>query len=549
MILWHSGFTDSGLRKAIENFGISVCSCFSLMYHYKINWCLMIKNSNYNFFLIRSSGCRRVLLCIILLLIASVSGQITQSSLSDSINALLTARGYKDKTAGIIIKDLSNDSILAGINADRRFNPASVSKLITASAGISLLGNGYRFMTLVYADGPFSRDSGILHGDLIIRGGGDPGFTAERLWLLVRHLSNAGIKEISRDLVLDDGFFDDVMTGPGFNEDNSSRAYEAPAAALSASFNTVAVNVLPGSAPGSPAQVHILPGIAGMKIINTAVTAGAGKPAAIQARTEKVNGRTALYVSGSIGADAQSKYTYCKIWETWENFGGAIQELFNETGIRFSGKVRHGAVPDSVFGAAPFYMQESQPLFETIKPMFKVSSNFAAEMLFKTIAAEKAGAPGSWTAGSRIVEKWWVDSGYPGVITVQNGSGMGNGNRISPAQIAFLLQKVWNNKIIMPDFLSALPAAGVDGTLEKRFAGSHLTGKVRAKTGTLNNYGVSSLAGYVLLDNRTCVFAILFNGAGADQFRHWETQQKILEMAFPKSAASDSLKIQRKGLR
>jgi D-alanyl-D-alanine carboxypeptidase/D-alanyl-D-alanine-endopeptidase (penicillin-binding protein 4) len=493
----------------------------------------MIKNNNYRFFLRRVISACPLLCVIILPAFLYAAGTAVVNPLSDSIQALLARRGYKQKTVGIAVRAVNDSQVIADVNGSQRYNPASVSKLITASAALDLLGTGYRFATMAYAGGPVFRDSGVLSGDLYIRGGGDPGFTAERLWLFARQIYNSGIRRIEHDLVLDESFFDNAYVGPGFNEDNSSRAYEAPAAALSASFNTVSVIVSPGNMAGSPVLVNILPAISGIKIHSTGITAKTGGSSDIQVKTEVSNGRTAVFVSGTMSETALAKTAYCKVWETWENFGSVMKGLFEECGITFSGVIRCGTVPDSILAATPLLVFESQPLFETIRPMFKVSSNFAAEMLFKTMAAEKAGAPGTWDSGSKLVEKWWVDSGLPGRITVLNGSGMGNENRISPVQITFLLERMWNNKSIMPDFLSALPLSNVDGTLEKRFSGSRLAGKIRAKTGTLNNYGVSSLAGYVLLGEKTWVFAIIINGAGADQYRHWETQQKILEMVFP----------------
>jgi len=475
------------------------------------------------------SGCAAIPLC---LCIAAAAAPC--ASIADSVSAYLSQRGYKPSNVGIIIKKLGTDSILVALNEQQRFNPASVSKLVTASAAIDLLGVDYRFATTVFIDGALDRDSGRVRGNLYIRGGGDPGFLAERLWLFVQHLAHLGIRRIERDLVLDDSFFDASTQGPGFDEDKSSRAYEAPTAALSASFNTVAVHVAPGTVVGSPVQIHTLPRISGVKIVATALTMPAGAPSDIQVTTEKMDGKTAILVYGGMNIDAKPRYIYRKVWETWENFGWVMQGLFEECGIRLDGKVRHGVVPDSLKAAGPLYTFESQPLFEFIGHMFKVSSNFAAEMVFKTIAAHTTSRPGSWSAASEIVGQWWTECGLPGSIKVMNGSGMGNGNRISALQIAALLERVWSNKAVAPDFISALPIAGVDGTLEKRFGASQLKGIMRAKTGTLNNYGVSTLAGFVFLGADTYVFAILMNNSGADQYKHWESQQKILEMVFAK---------------
>jgi D-alanyl-D-alanine carboxypeptidase/D-alanyl-D-alanine-endopeptidase (penicillin-binding protein 4) len=111
---------------------------------------------------------------------------------------------------------------------------------------------------------------------------------------------------------------------------------------------------------------------------------------------------------------------------------------------------------------------------------------------------------------------------------------MGNQNRVSPRQVVSLLRHVWaNRKDYAPDYVASLSTAGADGTLKSRFKYSPLKHVVRAKTGTLNSYGVSTLAGYVFLPQQTYVFAILINDPGTSQYSHWTAQEKILEAVIP----------------
>jgi len=468
-------------------------------------------------------------------------------SFQDNVVQLIADSNYTQKSVGVVVWEVGTCSTLVSINADTFFNPASVMKCITAAAAFELLGMRYCFKTAVYTDGPLRRDSGIVTGNLYIRGGGDPGFLAERLWLFVQHLTHCGIKKITGDLVLDDSFFDAQVDGPGFGEDVSSRAYEAPVAALSANFNTIAIHVAPGAEAGMPVVVTPFPQIRGVKIICTAKTVPAGTPSNLEIKTDRVDGRTAIAVYGSMSLNEKGKYKYRKVWSTWENFGWAMLALFEQSGIEFNGAVKHAAIPDSLKTGEPFYTFESRPLPEFVFNMFKYSSNFAAEMVFKTIAAENDSLPGAWENGARIVGGWWrngriLESGRNTCPVIQNGSGMGGGNRVTPQQIAALLNHVWKQKSYFPEFLSSLSTAGIDGTLETRFTGSCLKGIVRAKTGTLNDRGVSNLAGYVLLKDRWYVFVILVTNTKKSQFSHWTLQQKILETVFAE-------KVKKKGRR
>ena len=454
------------------------------------------------------------------------------------IEQLIKDSNYTEKTVGVFIEEIEKCSVLVSINRDKQFNPASVMKLITATAAFDLLGSQYCFKTKTYLDGPLGMDSGIVKGNIYMRGGGDPGFLAERLWLFVQHLTHRGIKKIEGDLVLDDSFFDMRIDGPGFGEDGSSRAYEAPVSALSANFNTVAVHVAPGSEVGAPVHVIPFPRMKGVKIISTAKTSKPGSSSGLQVKTENMDGKTAILVFGDMSLDERPRYKFRKVYNTWECFGWILQGLFEESGIEFKGNVTHEPVPDSLKSKEPFYTFTSRPLPEVVFNMFKYSSNFAAEMLFKTVAAEKDTSPGSWENGAKIVGKWWKEKKFSGpdlklYPVVRNGSGMGGENRVSPDNIIALLKHAWQQKTYTPEFVSALSIAGVDGTLESRFQNSHLKGIVRAKTGTLNTRGVSNLAGYVLYPQKTYAFVILINNKKKSQYSHWTLQQKILETVIP----------------
>lgn len=486
----------------------------------------------------------RVYFKIAFLLLSASS--LFPGSIQTTIEKLIKDSNYTDTAVGVFIKEIGSKEPLVSINKDNHYNPASVMKLVTGVAAFDLLGLDYRFRTNVYLDASFNRDSGVVKSNLYIRGGGDPGLYAERLWLFVQHLTHCGIKKIEGDLVLDDSFFDLKFRGPGFGENGSNRAYEAQVAALSANFNTVAVHVSPGTSVGAPVNIIPFPRMKGVKIISTAKTSEQGSSSSLRIKTEEMDGKTAVLVYGNMSIDEKPRYKYRKVYNTWENFGWVLLGFFEESGVEFKGVVRHEAVPDSLKSKEPFYTFTSMPLTEYVFAMFKYSSNFAAEMVFKTIAAENDTLPGSWKSGARIINRWWKKrklsakntKSYP---IVKNGSGMGD-NRVSPAHVIELLEYVWQKKTYKPEFVYALSIAGVDGTLEERFDTSHLKGIVRAKTGTLNDRGVSNLAGYVFLRKKTYAFAILVNFKGKSQYSHWNLQQKILETVFPSSSKKKKAK-------
>ena len=92
-----------------------------------------------------------------------------------------------------------------GLNPEQPMSPASVFKLATTTAALDVLGPAWTWRTPVAFTGPV--DHGVLRGSLVIRGGGDPGLVLERLWLLLRRVRDAGVRDIRGDIVLDHGPF------------------------------------------------------------------------------------------------------------------------------------------------------------------------------------------------------------------------------------------------------------------------------------------------------------------------------------------------------
>jgi PBP4 family serine-type D-alanyl-D-alanine carboxypeptidase len=450
------------------------------------------------------------------------------------LEALLAHGKYSLQNVGVVVKDLDRDSVIVALNADSLYNPASVSKLLTTAMAFERLGTNYAFETSVYCEEPIAADTGICHGNLYVRGGADPYFVIERMWLFVQHLICIGLKSIEGDVVLDDSFFDSNSVGPGFDEDDSSHPYVAPVDAVSANFNCESIWIRPGRTVGSPVLVDILPKASIVKLVVSAQTTAAGKPFSVAAGTQRDGDKTLVTVSGGMPIDASPVVQYKKVWQTWEYFGNVFEKLLEDNKIKFKGKIRRSVVPDSVKARGPLYVFPSVPLYEAVNSMNKVSNNYMAEMLFKTLSAGTDSAKGSWEKSAALALAWWKEKKLPGVPRIKNGSGMGDSNRMSARQITELLRFVWTQKSFFPEYVYSLPSAGIDGTLKSRFKESRLKGIVRAKTGTLNDYGVSTIAGYAFVQKKTYAFSVMFcNCTNVRLHNNWETQEKILELVIP----------------
>ena len=169
---------------------------------------------------------------------------------------------------------------------------------------------------------------------------------------------------------------------------------------------------------------------------------------------------------------------------------------------------RSGVVPQT---ALLIQSYDSPELGEIIRDMNKISSNFIAEMVVKTLGAELKGTPGSWPKGLEVAEDLLAELGIPrGTYVLKNGSGLNDTNRFTARQLATLLQAVWRRFPVASEFVSSLGIAARDGTMRLRMEGTDAAGRLRAKTGTLER--VTALSGYVQsLGGERFVFSVLVN--------------------------------------
>jgi D-alanyl-D-alanine carboxypeptidase/D-alanyl-D-alanine-endopeptidase (penicillin-binding protein 4) len=392
-------------------------------------------------------------------------------------------------------------------DADELLNPASNVKLFTAAAALARLGTEYRFETEFLTDPDF-RDGKAK--TLYIRGKGDPAITTERLYGIVGELVHAGLNKELQDIVVDDSWFDAERAAPGFDQESGDRAYLAPTGALSLNWNTVGVYLRPGEALGARAAVELEPASDYFVLeANVATGTKTQRRFTVGSTLDRDGVRQKIDVSGVVPFEKGSWSAWKKIDQPSLYFGFTVRELLKQRGVKIKGRVRQGLVP---VAQKMLYVAHSETLDLVLKKLNKHSSNFVAEQLIKTLGAEGHGAPGSTAGGIEVVEDFLEkDVGLRrGTYVMKNGSGLNDTNRFSAAQTNRLLVAMVGKFTLMPEYLSALGIAGKDGTLKYRFEGSDAVGRLRAKTGTLEN--VSALSGYVqAVGGERFVFSIMVN--------------------------------------
>lgn len=403
---------------------------------------------------------------------------------------------------GLRVLSLRTGQVLFDHRGDELLIPASNVKLITTAAALSQLGAHYTFQTAVHANGRGRlppRAGGVpskLKGDLFLEGRGDPELVSERLWLMARDLKIRGLAVVEGNLVADDSYFDDQRWGEGWPQNSGPQPFYARIGALSLNFNTVTVHVEPALEAGQPAHVVVEPPTHYIRLVNRTRTRRAasrdGQAGLVIDRVEGPEGNR-IVASGTLPLGAERITLYRSISDPSAYTAWTFKEFLSREGIKVKGKVVKGKVPPTASLLATY---ASKPLFEIVQDLNKLSNNFIAEQILKTMGAELKGRPGTAAKGLGVVEAFLAELGIPPQsYRLMDGSGLSRLNRLSPTQIVRVLEQMYRSFPLQAEYLSSLAVMGEDGSLRQRLAGTSAQGRIRAKTGTLD--GVRCLSGYV----------------------------------------------------
>jgi serine-type D-Ala-D-Ala carboxypeptidase/endopeptidase (penicillin-binding protein 4) len=414
----------------------------------------------------------------------------------------------------ILVKEVGRDEPLVSYNSTVPRNPASTMKVLTTWSALEMLGPAYTWRTRAYATGPVHDQ--VLEGDLVLVGGGDPYMTAERWWGFVNGLRQEGIQRVTGDVIIDNSYFAPQGDDRGAFDNKPFSTYNVLPDALLVNFQTVAFSLLPDLATGT-LRASAYPWPANLTVESTArLDRGSCRRGAAGVGVSTPDGATGNHIvfTGRYSSGCGTMNFSRAVMRAPEYAYGTFKTFWQESGGKLDGGWRIGVLPN---GAKLLYSQDSLSLAEIIRLVNKFSSNTMARQLLLTMAAEKAGRPGTTASGRKVVVDFLAAQGIsiPDLV-LDNGSGLSREERVSAAGLADVLLAAWRSQY-MPEFAASLPLSATDGTLRRRFRSPEMQGRLRMKTGSLE--GVSALAGYVsAASGRTFVAVIIVNdpraGAG-----------------------------------
>lgn len=461
----------------------------------------------------------RLTLLIVLLMNAACSSLPSGSHLPAAFAKAAQEAGIPASAISIQIASAETSAVnspLLAHNADKAMQPASLMKLISTAAALDLLGPAYRWTTRFYTNG--TQNGETLQGDLIIKGSGDPRLSQRDLWSVLHSLRAQGIRHISGDLLLDRSLFeittDDAMQFDGKPE----RAYNAMPDTLLLDAKSLTLHFVP-DARNQTVQVRIEPYLAGLQFNAPKLVSGeCGEwrksiALAFEPQTLRFDGSYAL----ACGEQRIPIHAYSHTH--LEYFDASLRQIWSELGGTIAGSTRETILSQKISeDVHEIAAWQSAPLSDVIRDINKYSNNVMARQLLLTLAAERGVQPATKAAAIDIVQDWLFARGLKtsGMI-IENGSGLSRNERISAADLAGVLHLMWQSPT-MPEFISSLPLAGVDGTMRKRVQHLDVKAYAHIKTGSLAD--VAGIAGYVTArSGKRFVIVCMINHTNADKMR------------------------------
>ncbi len=437
-----------------------------------------------------------------LILVSFLAGE-AYAELPGGMRKTLGKYKIAESSVSAMVVPMGSAKPLLSHNAGKPRNPASVMKLLTTFAALEILGPAHTWQTRFYINGTLKK--GVLDGDLVIRGGGDPYLVQEQFWLQLAALRELGIKTIKGNLLIDNTAFDLPPYDRSEFDKQPTRLYNVGPSATALNFNASRFRLHPKD---GKVEVLLDPPVQNVVINNRMKLAdGACRGAQGGWSVDVAQKQSKAYVvfSGHYRKKCGSYDLRRVVLDPDAYLYGVFAYLWQSLGGQFEGGYANVEVKE---GAEAIFTGESKPLAEVIAGANKYSNNLLARQLLLAIGYHYFGEGTTVEDGVNSIQAWLNDKGLnmPNLV-MENGAGLSRQISMSAASLNKLLVYAANSAY-HPEFMASFSLSGMDGTMKKRLENLSLGGRARLKTGYVK--GVRTLAGYLRADSGKDYAVVLF---------------------------------------
>lgn len=424
----------------------------------------------------------------------------------------------------IVVKNVNASTPRASLHADVKRNPASVMKMVTTFSALSELGPGFQWDMDVRRTGTI--ENGVLNGDLILVGKGNPFFIKPDLWNLLNQLETRGVRSVNGDLIIDSTYFDLPDYDPGEFDGRHYRAYNAGPSATLFNFNSMDFYLLPAKGK-QLVDVRSSPVLKNVDVVSDVRQLKGncrGSKISLRMKVTEKDDKRQVRFSGTYPEKCGRYHLTRSVVPSDELLYGSFMSMMEERGGSFDGNLMIGESPSA---SRKLFTLSSKTLSEVIRSTNKFSNNVMSRQLFLSVGAEKMGPPASLEKARKAVDQILREHGLSFTdFHMDNGSGLCRDCTVTAREISALLSAAWSSQY-MPEFLASLAVPGVDGSLKKRFPKGDYKGRVHMKTGTIDH--VSAAAGVAhTKSNQRYQFVLLINHKNIHKGKGQAFQRKFM---------------------
>lgn len=446
----------------------------------------------------------RLLKVSLLFISTGASAQDLQQKLNAAFGHLQQDSQCRYASVSLTVLDAKTGETVFAANPDMGLATASTLKTVTSATAFYLLGKDFQYQTKISYTGSISA-SGILSGDIIIAGAGDPTLGSWRwettkekavLSAMVDAIKKAGIKSINGRIIGDDSAFGTQTIPEGWIWQDVGNYYGAGTSGLCFRENQFDIKLRTGAIGEPIAIASTVPSMPYYRfkseLLNAPVGTGDKSYAFLPV------GNQTIYLRGTYATDQSKKSISAALPDPAYDLAFRLKDTLAGLGISLSAQpesVTTLTAKGSVLTAADAKILTtitSPNLSKIIYWLNQKSVNLYAEQLLKTLAW-KAGKPVSTANGVKVLQDFWKAKGIdPDALNIVDGSGLSPGDRATTKTLSLVLKSA-KAETWFPDYYESLPTYN----------------SMKMKSGTIND-GLS-YAGYQTKNGRELCFAIIVN--------------------------------------